>query len=379
MSLRSLPLSLWLLFWLLLCTDHRITKAAERIQLVRGPYLQSVTSESIAVLWDTDQPGSSQVDFGIVSLQEQSIQSQPSSTHHEMVLAGLKENTRYLYQVSTNGQPLGDTHTFKTAVGSSSSFFSFTVLGDTQNNQEVQQQIVDRMTSLVPDFVLHAGDMVDEGLESSQWDTFFRIEMRLLAQIPFFGALGNHERASPLYFGAFRLPGNERWYSLEYGNLHLVVLEADGTVDYGMGSEQGEWLQRDLSLTRQRWKLVLLHYPLYSSGYNGSTDSSVRQALEPLFLRYGVDLVFSGHDHHYERNLVQGITYIVSGGGGAPLYPLWRKLPTSVFAAVKHHFVRVRVTPVALFVEAIQPDGERLDSFILSKPWKTYLPSTSSP
>jgi 3',5'-cyclic AMP phosphodiesterase CpdA len=148
------------------------------------------------------------------------------------------------------------------------------------------------------------------------------------------------------------LPGNERWYSFDYGNAHFVGLEVDGYASTAPGSAQMLWLANDLAQTRQRWKVVFFHAPFYSSGAHGGDPQvpQLRAALEPLFIQHGVDLVFNGHDHDYERSVAHGVVYIVAGGGGAPLYPQVISNPASVYFTSTYHSVLVTVTRSLLSV-----------------------------
>lgn len=243
-------------------------------------------------------------------------------------------------------------------------------------------RVVSSVVSLAPDFVLHMGDMVENGSVSSQWTTFFNIERNLMRQAPLYGVLGNHEQNSPLYFMAFHLPGTERWYSFDYGNAHFIGLEVDGYASYAPGSAQMLWLANDLAQTRQHWKVVFYHIPPYSSGSHGS-DLPGREALEPLFIQYGVDLVFNGHDHDYERSSANGIVYIVAGGGGAPLYTQVNPNPASLYFTSTYHSVLVTVTGSLLTGTAVRSDGVAFDRFSLVKAEvvkpQVYLPLVIKP
>jgi hypothetical protein len=145
---------------------------------------------------------------------------------------------------------------------------------------------------------------------------------------------------------------------------------------YAPGSPQYLWLQNDLASTHQPWKVVFFHVPPYSSGPHGS-NSLVARALEPLFTQYGVDLVFNGHDHDYERSVIHNITYIVTGGGGAPLGGQSTSNPASVFFSTTFEAVQVSVTASQLTVAGVKPDGTRFDPFTLSQslPYQIYLPA----
>ena len=254
--------------------------------------------------------------------------------------------------------------------------FSFVAFGDTRSNPIAHQQVVSSILSLAPDLVLHTGDFVANGNDPAQWTTFYSIEHNLQSQIPFYGALGNHEGGNPCcYFDHFDWPNNERWYSFDHENVHVIALEIDGHAAYWAGSSQAQWLENDLAHTMQPWKVVFFHIPPYSSGREHGSDLQVRGALEPLFMRYGVDLVFNGHDHDYERSVANGITYIVTGGGGAPLYTMGQLDPASVYFTSTFHSVQVSVTGMTLAIAGVRPDGVRFDEFQLRKlPARQHLP-----
>jgi len=255
-----------------------------------------------------------------------------------------------------------------TATTPTQTTFSFVAFGDTRSNPVAHQQVVSSILSLAPNFVLHTGDFVADGNDPAQWTTFYSIEHDLLSQIPLYGALGNHEGGAPCcYFDHFDWPNNKRWYSFDYGNVHFVALEIDGYADYSSGSPQVQWLKNDLAHASQQWKVVFFHIPPYSSGREHGSDLGVRAVMELLFRQYGIDLVFNGHDHDYERSVANGITYIVTGGGGAPLYAKGQPDPASVYFTSTYHSVQVSVTGMTLAVAGVRPDGIRFDEFTLRK------------
>jgi len=372
--IRQLLLSL-LLALILLVGWHRLMVTWSQpltVSLTRGPYLQSVTPDSVIVVWETDAPGNSQVDYGPTASYGLVVSDAVSVTHHALALTGSSPYTTFHYRVSTDGQLLGEDSAFRTAAPLTQTTFSFVVYGDTRTNVTPHQQVVDRIRALAPDFVLHTGDFVEDGNNAGQWTTFFTVEHDLIRQASLFGVLGNHEHDSAYYFNAFHLPGNEQWYSFDYGNVHFVALEIDESSSYAPGSEQFQWLENDLAHTGQLWKIVFFHVPPYSSGSHGG-DTSVRNALEPVFTRYGVDLVFNGHDHDYERSVANGIVYIVAGGGGAPLYGKENSNPASVCFSETYHSVWVSVTDSLINVAGIRPDGFRFDEFEMHK-YRHFLP-----
>ncbi len=334
------------------------------INLTKGPYLQSVTPNSIIVVWETDAPGNSAVEYGLTNAYGLEATDATSTTHHAVTIEGLSPYTTYHYRVQTNGNVLNDDSTFKTAADQTQGTFSFAVYGDNRSDHAAHQSVVNRALTLAPDFVLDTGDLVADGTVAEQWDTFFDIERELLKIAPFFSSLGNHERNSAHYFNLFHLPNNERYYSFDYGNAHIVALEVDGYQSYSAGSAQYNWLANDLASTSQPWKLVFFHFPPYSSGSHGD-DPTAQRDLVPLFEQYGVQIVFNGHDHDYERSLVNGVNYIVAGGGGAPLYSVTGG-PYTVYAESTLHVVSVSINEHTLTSVGVRPDGTTFDGFTMT-------------
>ena len=370
---RWLLLLTWLPTTLVLLGGYRLNvPRSATAALTRGSYLQSVTTDSVIVVWETDVAGSSQVEYGLTASYGSVVSDPTSATHHALTLTGLSPYTTYHYRVSTDGQPLGVDSAFRTAAPFTQTTFSFVAFGDTRTDHVAHGQVVSSILTLAPDFVLHTGDFVSNGLLASEWDTFFAVERDLLRQVPLFGVLGNHEVNSALYFDAFHLPGGERWYSFDYGNVHIVALRVDGFASLSLGSQQIAWLENDLALTTLMWKVVFFHVPPFSSGAHGN-DPAVQAALEPIFIRHGVDVVFNGHDHDYERSVANGIVYMVTGGGGAPPYSNLNPQPASVYFTSAHHSVLVNVTGPTLSVAGVRADGARFDEFVLHRLW-CYLP-----
>ena len=185
-----------------------------------------------------------------------------------------------------------------------------------------------------------------------------------MARAPLFPALGNHERNHQHYFDLFYLPGNERWYAFDYGNACFISLQVDGIVDFGPGSEQYDWLEKELAANTQPWLFVYFHIPPYTSSRKESgIEQDVRQALAPLFEQYSVDVVIAGHHHNYERNEVNGVTYIVSGGGGAPLCVMEEPELTRKAFAVAYHFILLEIDGNHLGATVYSSQGKILDEF----------------
>lgn len=173
--------------------------------------------------------------------------------------------------------------------------------------------------------------------------------------------LGNHDVETGGGEGqvaAFGLTG--RWYARHFGDVLLVALDSTRAGD----PVQRRWLQQTLASAKKPWKIVAMHYPPYSAGWHGS-NAATRDAFSPLFERYGVQLVLSGHDHDYQRSIaVNGVTYVVSGGAST-----LRKTGRSDFTAASwstYHFVDVAVWADRLQVRAFNQQGRVFDSATLT-------------
>jgi predicted phosphodiesterase len=248
---------------------------------------------------------------------------------------------------------------------------SVIVYGDSRTGHDMHRNIMKGMASLEPEAVFHTGDLVSNGRDPENWVIFNNIASQLPSHTPIYPALGNHEHASSLYFDNFDLPGNERWYSVDdIDGLKFIILDSGSELSPATtltpASPQYQWLESELSsgVSATDVSIVLFHYPLYSTGYHGSDDKDIRDSLVPLFQKYGVDAVFNGHDHDYERFTINGIRYIVTGGGGAPLR---NQRGTSIYSELfvkVHHFCALYFDGGGrLMVEVWSDKAKRIDEF----------------
>ncbi|MCD6378945.1 metallophosphoesterase [bacterium] len=237
------------------------------------------------------------------------------------------------------------------------------VYGDTRTNHKDHQRVVNAILKAGPEVVFHTGDMVANGRHQAQWDTFNAITSKLRETSEFFPVLGNHENNSDLYFDNFELPNNERWYSVNRGGVHFIILDSCSGID--TVSAQYSWLKLDLEEAKKSFSFIvaLFHHPPFSTGPHTEDEKGLRDTIVPLFESYDVDVVFSGHDHDYERSLYNGIYYIVSGGGGAPLYDQERKSEYSQVFRKVYHFCELSVTSDSLTVCVFDTLSNMIDRF----------------
>jgi len=342
--------------------------------LTRGPYVMNQTTASIIIAWRTNRPVDGRVEYGPTPAYGGAVSHREPSTHHALTLTGLLPDTPYHYRVAGGGRPLSEAYTFRTSRDETTPYFTFAVLGDSGRGGRQQYAVAKRIQAIRPDFVLHTGDVIYPAGEAKDFEAkYFQPYRDLITRIPFFLTLGNHDVATANgrpYLDAFHLPSNnpertERYYSFEYGNARFIAL--DSNQPPGPGGPMYTWLSTELQRGRKFWTFAFFHHAPYSSGKHGS-NLLIRKAWSPLFERALVAVVFSGHDHTYERTVPirdfdqrgPGVVYVVTGGGGADLYPVGRSAWTAHAASI-HHVLRAEVRDCALDLQAIAADGEVFD------------------
>jgi len=339
--------------------------------VTRGPYLSIVTQNSIVVSWQTRIPTPSIVQYGTTTpAYGFSVIDTAKTTAHSLTLTGLTPSTLYHYRVISSDTTAD--YTFTTAVLPDEPFV-FVAYGDTRTNHTAHVSVIQRMLEHKPRFVINTGDLVESSTESN-WDSYFAdiCKTTTLGQTtPIYSALGNHEGNSPLYYEYLYLPHNnpantEAYYSFDYGSVHFICLDTE--IPYNVGSQQYAWLVSDLqSAAQAKFKFVFLHRPPYSSSQHGS-DLNVRNTLSSVFESGKVDIVFCGHDHVYERTQkINSVTYIVTGGGGAPLYGFNATNSWTAYKESAYHFCKVLVDSNTCRMWMIRQDGAVKDSFTITK------------
>ena len=191
---------------------------------------------------------------------------------------------------------------------------------------------------------------------------FFRIS-KFIHNSTLYPSLGNHEYYGEPYFKYFLLLNRNPWYSFDNGPVHIICL--DSNIKNSLRFSQIFWLINDLKDNEKPFTIVFFHHPPYSSGNHGSTIY-LRFIWGPIFEHFNVDIVFNGHDHCYERGKVKNVNYIVTGGGGAPLYDIGNKWWT-IHSEKSYHFCLLTCDNNKLLCESIKPDGTVFDSFEINK------------
>jgi predicted phosphodiesterase len=298
-----------------------------------------------------------------------------SDVHNEPVLhaesvrfTSLKAGTSYEYQVPDSPELKGS---FKTALAGEGPF-EFVVYGDTRTRHEVHRKVIAAVLQHShPDFVVQTGDLVNDGGDPAVWPIFFDIERDLLRQVAYYPALGNHERHSHNYTDFMQAAP---YYSFDWGNAHFAILDTDlgnaapsELARQTYWKEQTDWLAADLQKNQKAaFRFVVGHHPPMTAVAKRQGDNPHMIALIAMLEQYHVTAAFFGHDHNYQHYLKNGIHYVITGGGGAPLYDV-DKPPEGITQKVAktENFVRVRVDGKKAHVEAMTPDGTTIDEFEL--------------
>jgi hypothetical protein len=332
-----------------------------------SPYVQRVDMTSATVLWNPVGGKTGQVRYGTTTAYGSSAEGhieytmtneRPRPEKASVVrarLVALLPDTIYHYRVVHSSFESAD-RAFRTAPADANSAFKFLVYGDNRDDPRTHARVIHAAALLDPPFVLHTGDMVPSSIDGEKvWrEQFFEPAERLLRKTWFSVTRGNHERDSPLfslYFGALGGTQINDYCSFDWGRVHVATINTNR--DYQPGSEQYQFLEQDLATTSRPFKVFFGHHPFYSSGPHGS-ERALQEYLQPILEKCGVKLVFAGHDHDYERTIVNGITYVVSGGAGAPLYDQRILLitPSRLIFRKAYNFVRTDVTSEAMTLTA---------------------------
>ncbi|MGH9176447.1 MAG: metallophosphoesterase, partial [Vicinamibacterales bacterium] len=250
----------------------------------------------------------------------------------------------------------------------------FAVIGDsgrgTPPQHEVAAQMVRFRESFPYRFVLMLGDNIYEGpATADDYRRKFEEPYRVLldAGVRFYAVLGNHDDPRQVAYAPFNMNG-ERYYT--FSPPVDVVTKIATRVEFfaidssSLDRQQLQWLDERLGASTAEWKIVMLHHPLYTSGRYSRSSRAHRWALEPMFVRHGVDAVFSGHEHIYQRAALQhGIQYFVSGAAGS--LRLGDGVPATFIAKSydnDYHFMLIEIDGDDMHFQAITRTGETIDA-----------------
>jgi hypothetical protein len=194
------------------------------------------------------------------------------------------------------------------------------------------------------------------------------------AKVQFFASLGNHDDPNQRFYKPFNMNG-ERYYTFKFGNPSVRFFALDSTY---MVPGQVKWLEKELANSDSPWKIAFFHHPMYSSGGRHGSDLDLREQLEPLFLKHGVNVVFAGHEHFYERVHPQKGIYYFTAGGSAKLRSgnIQKGTLTAVGFDTDLSYMLVEVAGEVMHFQTLSRAGKRVDSGSITRSNRT---TTQSP
>jgi predicted phosphodiesterase len=245
----------------------------------------------------------------------------------------------------------------------------FAVIGDMGTGKKPQYEVAEQMIrnrqKFPFEFVIALGDDLYGGSNPKDFEKKFERPYKLLldAGVNFYAVLGNHDSPNERFYKPFNMNG-EKYYTYKKGNVRFFALDSNY-----MNKQQFSWLEKELQSTDSDWKICYFHHPLYSSGAFHGSSTELRLMLEPLFIKYGVQVVFAGHDHVYERVKPQnGIYYFTEGASGSLRKGNLRKKGlTEVGYDQDRSFMLVEITGEELCFQTISRTGLMVDSGVIRR------------
>lgn len=375
----------------------------------RGPYLENFTATTGVVRFRLDVSSAAWFTYGAEPVCDKFQIFSPKAKEHKINLFGLTPDTTHCYKIYLPAD--GTDSVYEAEQGYFNSFpdkekteFSFIAFGESGAGSSSQYRLAEIMGDLTPNLVIHTGGLVSTGRDKDADHQYFDPYSTMTARVPFYPALSVSEYG-PSYdspagknflrqnFTAYhsipytgQLPN---FYFFDIAKARFFVLDTtayDGVQSapkLNRGSKQYAWLEKFLANANKKdatgrpeitWKFVVMNMPMYSSGPK-QPDPEMVEALEPLFTRYGVDVVFQGKNRHYERTALvkegqpddSGVIYITLGGGGRPLQPKAHDFEWTESFSMKNHFAVVTVNDKTLDLSVYDDNAEIIDAFELQK------------
>ena len=374
--------NLFIIIFVLFFTQcvQKETQINENPKELIGPYIQKMSADEITISWSTLEGETH------IALSDSIVQTINQYKQHKSIITRLESKTTYNYDVLQDGtsKGKGTFTTFPEAIEP----FHFAVLGDTRTRHDIHQKIVTKIINEKPLFVVNTGDLVSRGNSMEDWEHFFRINDQLIRNTPYYTVLGNHEQDSENYYNFFSSPGKKSYYFFAVGDALFVMLDMEGAqydapeylteesedafwsnIGLEYFKEEKKWLENLLTLNADAgYIFVFFHPTFYSIKKSRVEEAEQRRAFwGDIFERHGVTAVLSGHDHYYHHAEHGGTHYIVTAGGGAPLYDTDAIQPETVKYKKIEHFMRIDVGLENSKMTAIDINGETIEEIVASR------------
>jgi hypothetical protein len=243
---------------------------------------------------------------------------------------------------------------------------AFAVIGDSGSGTREQYQLADRMAAtrgMFPfNFVLMMGDNLYGRDNPKDFEQKFEKPYKALleAQVKFYASLGNHDVAArQILYDDFNMDGKHYYSFKPADNVRIFALDSNY-----MDPRQLDWFEKEVSSSGSDWKIVFFHHPLYSSGRKHGSDTELRAVLEPLLIKHGVDVVFTGHEHFYQRITPQsGINYFIVGSSGKLRQGNIGRSPMDAKGFDQDNaFLIAEISGDDMFFQAISRSGQTVDA-----------------
>lgn len=367
------------------------------VRVYEGPLVQRAGPDAVTLVWYTTRPAACVVKLDVDG-QPHEWTSPPDGHRHSVRITGLAPGHSYPYAIHAGVRQLTTNLTLQTS--RTDPHFSFLVFGDSGKGTRGQYLLADDMARVnpPPEFLLHTGDLIyPDGARLRYEENFFAPYHALLSRVAFWPSLGNHDvkdNGGAAYREVFELPENgppgltpEHNYWFDYASARFVVFDSNASEEV-LGNQIAPWLAEVLRDPEPVWRFVVCHHPPYTGG-KYEPDARLQRTIVPVLEAGGVDLMFNGHDHTYQRMHAlrggavvpdgQGPVYVVTGAGGASLYDLKQPAPPYVAyeSADQFSFTRVTIADRKLTLEQIGQGGVELDRWEYEKAAATSMPATA--
>ncbi len=351
------------------------------LSLTRGPYIQLPRTNATTIVWLTDAAADSAVDYGLdTSYSDGTVSDSTSTTVHVIHLPGLSLGTNYYYRVRSGGVTLSSNVFFRTPRLSGQPWRT-AIIGDFGTFTSGMSNIANQVNARDFDLFLTVGDNIYNVGQRDGYDPYWFIPYApTMRRVPCMPVLGNHdigtENGQP-FVDYFYLPTNgpasylEKNYSFDYANAHFCAVDSNpfDLLQQSAINAIKTWVSNDLATTTQQWKFVYFHHPPYTSVGGHNDNERVKTNLMPIVESLGVDVVFVGHNHFYERiNAINGVYHIISGGSGAGLNTVSTIKPYSnVIVYNIHSFALFEINGPKFTLWGINATNGTFDTFSLDK------------
>ena len=355
---------------------------AEAAGFLKGPWLVFKNDNTaMTVLWQTDAaPSSATIEWGPTPACGNG--PSPVSPYGDLQFAydigGLTPGSLCYYRVVVDGKAA--TGSFRAAPPAGAGRVVLYGYGDSRTFPYVQNKVLRRLLEDVTiardrrqTLSLHAGDLVTDGLEETDWqDQHFNRSYpwttRFQSQFPLMITRGSHEFTGEIfrkYYPYATVDPALFYQSFDYGPVHVTIV--DDLADRDPGSAQYQWIDDDLAASSKPWKIALFHQPAWGAGGGHENNATNQMLTSDIFEPRGVALAFTGHNHYYARNEKSGITHVTSGGGGAPNYDADPSYPYYITSSRSFHFTRMSFKNETLHFTAFDWSGRVIDNFFIRR------------